>query len=374
MEAVPRESASASSTVGADFIESNRAVLGHILSMNEEELRAGVRTSLFPPLAAAGWSVDDAIEAIWQGQPVPKSERDPASAHVVAALGELALKDVPPLADDQDELAFAFPRNPHSVRADAESLTSGIDYDVSKSFWTEQPPTLSGMLGGADQTHEPDVIGSLRFLASLGFAEDLPLAAAPAAEQPSDERAAPPTPTRALDCGAGIGRVAQHVLLRRFGTVDLVEQDARFLQQAKQELPAARVGSCVCASLQDALRPSGSKYDVVWVQWVLNYLTDDDLVAFLERAAAALNLASPRCCIVVKETHVREGHAEWLDEQDAGLCRTRAGFETLFERAGLVIRQQELEQGMPQGLLPVRMWALAPRAGDTGNTVGEVGS
>jgi hypothetical protein len=41
-----------------------------------------------------------------------------------------------------------------------------------------------------------------------------------------------------------------------------------------------------------------------------------------------------------------------------------AGFEELFERAGLVVRRQELEQGMPRGLLPVRMWALAPRPGD----------
>ena len=29
--------------------------------------------------------------------------------------------------------------------------------------------------------------------------------------------------------------------------------------------------------------PSQEAYDVIWIQWVLGHLTDDDLVAFLKR-------------------------------------------------------------------------------------------
>lgn len=341
---------------GAAFLDKNKQVLQHIFSMGAEDLRAGVRSSLFPALASAGWRIDDAIEAIWRGEPVPAAgARDPASAHVVAGLGVLVGVPVPALPDHQDELAFAFSRNPHSAaRAATEGRgADGIDYRHSRGFWTGQPPTLAGMLGGADETHEPDIAGSLRFLAALGFANDVP-------------------DGRALDCGAGIGRVARHVLLRRFDVVDLLEQDGRFLEQARRELPAERVGACICAPLQEALllppdqpagaEPSGPRgsYQLVWAQWVLNYLADEDLVAFLRRAAAALDRASPRRFVVVKETHVREGAPPWLDEADAGLTRSREGFEALFARAGLGVHAQELERDMPRGLLPVRMWALVP--------------
>lgn len=41
---------------------------------------------------------------------------------------------------------------------------------------------------------------------------------------------------RALDCGAGIGRISGNLLSRFFATVDLVEQNPKFLDQAKQYL------------------------------------------------------------------------------------------------------------------------------------------
>ena len=41
---------------------------------------------------------------------------------------------------------------------------------------------------------------------------------------------------RALDCGAGIGRITKHLLQRHFTTIDLVEQNPKFLDQAKTYL------------------------------------------------------------------------------------------------------------------------------------------
>lgn len=37
-----------------------------------------------------------------------------------------------------------------------------------------------------------------------------------------------------------------------------------------------------------ALSAEAGRYDVVWVQWALLYLTDDDAVAFFRRAGQAL--------------------------------------------------------------------------------------
>ena len=42
--------------------------------------------------------------------------------------------------------------------------------------------------------------------------------------------------TFCLDCGAGIGRVTKNLLLPLFNTVDMVEQNADFLEEAKNYL------------------------------------------------------------------------------------------------------------------------------------------
>jgi protein N-terminal methyltransferase len=57
----------------------------------------------------------------------------------------------------------------------------------------------------------------------------------------------PPGHGRALDCGAGIGRITKYLLLRFFDKVDLVEQNASFLDEAKNFIGICqKVGSLYC--------------------------------------------------------------------------------------------------------------------------------
>lgn len=44
---------------------------------------------------------------------------------------------------------------------------------------------------------------------------------------------------RAADCGAGIGRVSKHFLLKKYSHVDLVEQSPRLLQAAPEYIGKA---------------------------------------------------------------------------------------------------------------------------------------
>ena len=48
------------------------------------------------------------------------------------------------------------------------------------------------------------------------------------------------------DCGAGIGRVAKHLLLPVFDNVDLVEQNPEFLTQAKTYLVNNKIDNNLC--------------------------------------------------------------------------------------------------------------------------------
>ena len=52
------------------------------------------------------------------------------------------------------------------------------------------------------------------------------------------------------DCGAGIGRVTKYLLLPLFETVDLVEQNPAFLDEAKKYIGSDRVGDYYAVGLQ----------------------------------------------------------------------------------------------------------------------------
>ena len=91
------------------------------------------------------------------------------------------------------------------------------------------------------------------------------------------------------------------------------------------------------------------------MQWVLCYLTDDDLVEFLIKCRQNL---SSNGLIVAKE-NVSEG-VSYLDKSDNSVARTRAEFEDIFKRAGLSIEKNGVQQGLPEGLMEVRMWVLKP--------------
>lgn len=76
-----------------------------------------------------------------------------------------------------------------------------------------------------------------------------------------------------LDCGAGIGRVSQHLLIPLFGRVSLLEENNGFCETARHNLHAVhqifpmRMGQ-YRANLTDRL------FDLIWVQWVIIYNSD----------------------------------------------------------------------------------------------------
>jgi protein N-terminal methyltransferase len=123
---------------------------------------------------------------------------------------------------------------------------------------------------------------------------------------------------RALDCGAGIGRVSKTLLMPLFGKVDLLESNSKFLEKAAEQLsnePA--FGESFCQTLQSFIMPQQC-YDIIWIQWVLGYLTDGDLVVFLQRARGALK--SSLGIIYVKENILKEDHNDTIAEVDTDDC------------------------------------------------------
>ena len=133
-------------------------------------------------------------------------------------------------------------------------------YAGSIKYWNDQPATVDGVLGGFGNVHEVDSETSRKMI------EDY-------AGRISGFRTA-------VDMGAGIGRISKDTLLPKFNEVDLVEPAITQLVKAKENVPKIR--KFYLNGLQDFQYER--KYDCIWVQWCLMYLTDTDLHDFLVRS------------------------------------------------------------------------------------------
>lgn len=158
---------------------------------------------------------------------------------------------------------------------------------------------------------------------------------------------------RALDCGAGIGRITKNLLTKIFEEVDMVELNQAFLDQARTSYlgsPAVtKVKNYFCSGLQD-FTPQTGHYDVIWCQWVLGQLRDDHLVAFFKRCKQGL---SENGVIVLKE-NIGSGEAPDFDTADSSYCRPRDHLVKLVKEAGLEILKETKENRFPSELYEVR--------------------
>ncbi|KAJ4458085.1 putative N-terminal Xaa-Pro-Lys N-methyltransferase 1 [Paratrimastix pyriformis] len=212
-------------------------------------------------------------------------------------------------------------------------------YKVTQDYWKEQPSTVDGMLGGIGEVAQTDEEGSRAFIQRIF------------------QRTTIPPDSRALDCGAGIGRVTIKVLADCFQTIDVQEQSSNFVRTFQEACPEElrpRIGMTSVSTLQDFV-PTPNTYDCIWIQWVLAYLKPAHLVQCLQRCAAALK---PGGFIVVKENVARG--TEMLDEQDNYAIRFKQVWLDIFAQAGLEVRAQEAQQGFPRALFPVWFFALQP--------------
>lgn len=213
-------------------------------------------------------------------------------------------------------------------------------YSDAKRYWQKVPPTVNGMLGGFEYISEEDVKGSTAFLLAL---KDV---------RPGLEFG------RVLDCGAGIGRVTKNLLLPLFDTVDMVELNQDFLDQAPDYIGESfnRVGQRYCSGLQD-FDPRREQYDIIWSQWVLGHLTEVHLVRFLKRCIVGLK---PGGLLCIKENIAGTQKAEF-DDEDSSYTRPRNQLVKLCTKAGLELIKEDVQANFPSHIFEVRMFAFQPK-------------
>ncbi|XP_053602494.1 N-terminal Xaa-Pro-Lys N-methyltransferase 1-A-like [Plodia interpunctella] len=225
-----------------------------------------------------------------------------------------------------------------------------ICYEKSLEYWADIPPTIDGVLGGFGYISQVDVQGSTLFLKALFSSRN------------------PPSTQTALDCGAGIGRITKHVLIPHFNKVDVIEPDEKFIKEIPEFVGPMKIklGSLYKLGLQEFI--PDKKYDVIWNQWVLGYLTDDDLVSYLIRCKNAL---AENGVVVIKENVTTSGNVE-KDEVDSSVTRSLKQYLKLFKTAHLKRIKQSKQTNFPNGIYPVYMFALVPIPEDQTVTIQEI--
>jgi protein N-terminal methyltransferase len=159
-------------------------------------------------------------------------------------------------------------------------------------------------------------------------------------------------------CLIGIGRVTKGLLLPLGITqCDLVEPSPRLISSAPDYL-GDESAKCryFCKGLQD-FEPMEQTYDIIWIQWVIGYLTDDDLVDFLKRCAAGLR----RGGVVVIKDNTCEQEAFIVDRDDASSTRSFPYILAVAELAGFRVVYQRFQENFPANIFPVPILALEPR-------------
>ena len=276
---------------------------------------------------------------------------------------------------DDDERAVA--RSVDSALRSSGSPVHGKDADddallyPSVSDWTDRHPdrdswyrtghrhyedgvdaTVDGMLGGFARITETDLEGSARFV------RDVKTRIRPGLRLTKEENGG--TPTVACECGAGIGRVTKGLLLPVLGMTrcDLVETSGKLLSAAPSYLGEDVASRCrfLRSGLQD-FDPPARSYDLVWVQWVIGYLRDADLVGFLRRCGAALREGG----LVVIKDNVCEDAAFVADRDDASRTRSLPYIRAIADLAGLDVVCEEVQGDFPSEIFPVPMIALERR-------------
>lgn len=207
-------------------------------------------------------------------------------------------------------------------------------YNDGARYWQNADNTVDGMLGGLAHLSPIDIYSSQQFIKSLHLSSY----------------------NTVLDCGAGIGRVSKNLLCPLFKTVDMVEQDATYVDTAKSYINCSNMRHYYCSGLQSFV-PQLNTYDMVWIQWVIGHLDDNDLVKFLRLCTSSLTAGGVIC---IKENNTRDHISFHVDRDDSSITRSDNLFKQLFDQAGLVLMREMVQLKFPKECFPVKMYALKP--------------
>ncbi len=128
-----------------------------------------------------------------------------------------------------------------------------------------------------------------------------------------------------LTFSLSIGRVTEGLLLDGIATqVDVIEPIAKFTVGLQDK---SGVRTIFNMGLEDWQPSEGVQYDLIWVQWCVGHLTDEQLVQFLKRCKSTLN---PEVGVIVVKENNSTGGEDVFDPLDSAVTRYRGFHVDIF--------------------------------------------
>lgn len=212
-------------------------------------------------------------------------------------------------------------------------------YVESRFYWTIQEPTSESMTQGVDELSAIDLRYSFAVLSLLKTEDKI-------------------KGGRIADCGGGIGRVSFQILTHFFDKIDIIDPIPHFLLKAREYIEKDSPIEVYQVGLEE-WNPTAT-YDAFWIQWVLCYLTDADIIAFLKRCR---DCATQSCLFLVKENvaginlEAEKSRYEYYPDKHS-ICRTFTHFIELFQSAGLFMEEYRVQPNWPDDYLTVVLFVL----------------
>ncbi|XP_054796603.1 alpha N-terminal protein methyltransferase 1-like isoform X3 [Prosopis cineraria] len=105
--------------------------------------------------------------------------------------------------------------------------------------------------------------------------------------------------------------------------IDLLEPVSHFVEAVRETLTSGnqmdsdihKAVNFYCVPLQD-FTPDTQIHDIIWIQWCIGHLTDEDFVSFFKRAIVGLK---PGGFVVLKENS-KKGHYALVANLSFRLC------------------------------------------------------
>lgn len=206
-------------------------------------------------------------------------------------------------------------------------------YKQSKQHWQRAEASLSGVMDGFYNVSDADIEDSCMFLEHLINAKQIKTG-------------------HIIDCAAGIGRVIEQAFIKYFDKIDLLEQDQKFIEYCQKNITKyPQIKNIFCDSLQNF--QFQSTYDVVWTQWGLQNLDEEDAIDFLTRSK---NNLTKNGVIIAKENIAIDENI--ITISDGSIIRNNTSFEKIFAKCDLKIIAQNTIKNWNEEFFPVKTFVL----------------
>jgi SAM-dependent methyltransferase len=207
---------------------------------------------------------------------------------------------------------FKFPYKKFSLNYSPKTLEQ-----ISKEFWKNKKPDLDSMCG-FKELNEEDLINTETIFRQLLNKKY----------------------KRALDVGSGIGRISFNFLYNIVEEIDLLDINKTFLQVAEleqQKIAGNKIKNFYCNEIQKF--KFEFTYELIFIQWVLEYLNDSQLEKFIKNVYDNLDQDG---VVVIKENVNLESISSFIYPKEGSLIRNPKVFEEIFLDSGFEIKNNDL--------------------------------